>query len=92
MLKSSLSHLLKIGAFKPMNSDEFSDQPNHPVEGFAKAPVLLELGRVVRKAYEQGVTLDEAYAICGAAYGDWRETHETPAKGSLRIERVQVQK
>ena len=45
---------------------DFSSIPN-------KTALLYELGRVVTSAYEQGITLEEVKAICGAAYGDWEE-------------------
>lgn len=86
MLKSNLSNFFQMGAIRPMSTNqlhyETSDQPS----GFSKGPVLYELGRVVRSAYEQGVTLEEAYAICGAAYGDWREAHEVQTQGMLEEE------
>ena len=41
-----------------------------------KNVLLNEVGRVVTFAYEQGVTLEEVKAICGAAYGDWQEARD----------------
>ena len=39
-----------------------------------KTAVLNEVGRIVTLAYENGATLEEVRAICGAAYGDWDES------------------
>ena len=38
-----------------------------------KTALLKEVGRIACLAYEQGATLDEVRAICGAAFGDWYE-------------------
>ena len=76
MLKSNLSEFFQMGATRTMSNHQLDDETGLQSSGFAKAPILCELGRVARSAYEQGVTLEEAYAICGAAYGDWREADE----------------
>jgi len=36
--------------------------------------ILTVVGRIAKTAYEQGATLEEVQAICGAAFGDWDET------------------
>lgn len=38
-----------------------------------KTAILKEVGRIASLAYEQGATLAEVNAICGAAFGDWDE-------------------
>jgi len=90
MLQPNLNYFFKLGAIRPMGNDQFHNQTSERSGHFAKAPILHELGRVVRSAYEQGVTLEEAYAICGAAYGDWRETSEARTPGKLHLEVAQV--
>ena len=40
-----------------------------------KKHFLIQIGDVVAKAYEAGITLPEAQAICGAAWGDFLDTH-----------------
>jgi len=74
MLQPNLNNFFKLGAIKPMGNDQIHDKRSERPTHFSKAPSLHELGRIVRSAYGQGVTLEEAYAICGATYGDWRET------------------
>ena len=66
-----------------MGSDQPYDKTPEQSGGFGKGLILLELGRSVYRAYEQGVTLEEAYAICGAAYGDWREAYEARTQGKF---------
>ena len=67
-----------------MGSDQLYDKTGWQSGGIGKGLILLELGRVAARAYEQGVTLEEAYAICGAAYGDWREAYEARTRGSFK--------
>lgn len=86
MSQLNLSYFFKMGTIQPMNSGQLPDGTCERTEGFAKAPILHELGRIVRSAYEQGVTLEEANAICGAAYGDWREEQDARVQGRLQVE------
>ena len=92
MLQSNLSYFFQMGASRSMSGDRFPDKTTLKFSSYAKAPILLELGRVVRSAYEQGVTLEEAYAICGAAFGDWREAHESRTEGVLQDEATRIQR
>ena len=59
-----------------MGSDKLHDNTVEQSGSFEKASLMQEMGRIMENAYEKGVSLEEAYAICGAAYGDWREAHE----------------
>ncbi len=92
MLQPNLNYFFKLGVIRPMGNDQFHDKTSERPEHFSKAPILHELGRIVRSAYEQGVSLEEAYAICGAAYGDWRETSEARTPRKLQLAVAQVRK
>ena len=47
-----------------------------PSNQLIKKHFLIQIGDVVAKAYGAGITLPEAQAICGAAWGDFLDTHE----------------
>ena len=86
MIQSKLSYFMQMGAVNTMGTEPRIDKESLQISSFSKAPILHELGRFMRSAYDQGVTLEEAYAICGAAYGDWREAQEFRTEGILEEE------
>ena len=73
-----------------METDQLHDDTIESSGSFAKASILHELGRFMLRAYDQGVTLEEAHAICGAAYGDWREAYDVRTQGMLGEEGAHV--
>jgi len=44
-----------------------------------KSTLLTQVGRIASTAYEQGASLEEVRAICGAAFGDWSEAQHLKA-------------
>ncbi len=55
----------------------FDNMKDHDgLDDFCLTLSLHELGQAARAAYFQGVTPELVRAICGAAYGDWCESHD----------------
>ncbi len=47
--------------------------------GSKNTAIFTVVGRIAKTAYEQGATLEEVQAICGAAFGDWNEAQNLKA-------------